>query len=142
MFIAICMMVSLLSQTSLAAEPNPTSRVVRAFESSFTEAGDAQWSEVENLFKVTFTLEDRRMFAFYNPEGELVVTGKYLTTRQLPKTAQKHLAGEIGDYTVSEIFVINEGLDSKYYVTLKNGSELKVIMSAGSKWSTFTKSSK
>lgn len=142
MFIAICMMVSFLSQTSLAAEPRVSSRAVRAFETSFTEAEDARWSEVENLFKVTFTLEDRPMFAFYNAEGELVASGKHLTVKQLPKAAQKHLAGAIGDYTVTEIFVINEGLDSKYYVTLKNGSEVKVILSAGGKWSTFTKSSK
>lgn len=66
MFIAICMMVSFLSQASPAAGPVLNNRVVRAFETSFSEAEDAQWSVVEDLFKVTFTLEERRMFAFYN----------------------------------------------------------------------------
>lgn len=142
MFIAICMMVSFLSQTSRAAEPNLSSRVVRAFETSFSEAEDARWSVVEDLFKVTFTLDDRPMFAFYNAEGELVVSGKYLSTRKLPKAAQKHLAEETKGYTVTEIFEINEGVDSRYYVAMNNDNGHKIIVSVGGKWSTYKKSSK
>lgn len=142
MFIAICLMVSFLSQATPAAKPVLNSRVVRAFETAFSEAEEAQWSVVEDLFKVTFTLGERAMFAFYNAQGDLVVMGQYLTTKQLPKAAQKALAEETKGYTVTELFEITEGVDSKYFVAMHNGNEKKIIASVGGKWSTYKKSSK
>lgn len=142
LFIAIVMMVSFLSQTTQAAEPHLTPRIVRSFETTFSEAEDVQWSTVENLYKVNFTLDDRRMFAFYNAEGELVVTGRYLSVKHLPKAAQKKLSEEAKGYTITEVFEINEGLNSKYYVNLNSANGQKVIESFGGKWSTFKKSSK
>lgn len=139
MILAICMMVSLLSQSSLAAEPKLTNRVERAFQTSFSDAEDAQWSEVEDLFKVNFTLNDRRMFAFYNVNGELVVTGRYLSVKNLPKVARQKLEAEANGATISEVFEISEGLDTKFYATLYNGPERKIIVSTGGKWSTFHK---
>lgn len=136
------MMVSFLSQSSQAAEPKMSPRVVQAFETTFADAEDAQWSVVENLFKVDFTLDERAMFAFYNANGDLVVSGKYLKTKQLPKATQKKLADVAKGYSIAEVFEINDGLESKYYATLTNGSERKVVESNGSKWSTFKTSSR
>lgn len=137
MFIAICLMVSFLSQTSMAAEPKLTNRIVNAFQTSFTEAEDAQWSQVEDLFKVNFTWNDRRMFAFYNTHGDLVVTGRYLSVKQLPKAAQQKLTAEAKGAAVTETFEISEGVDTKYYATIDNGNELKVVVSTGGKWSQY-----
>lgn len=142
MILAICMMVSLLSQSSLAAEPKLTNRIERAFQTSFSDAEDAQWSEVEDMFKVNFTLNDRRMFAFYNANGELVVTGRYLSVKNLPKVARQKLEAEANGAAISEVFEISEGIDTKYYVTLDNGQERKILVSIGGKWSTFRKVSK
>jgi hypothetical protein len=142
MFIAICLMVSFLSQTSFAAEPAVSQRIVRAFETTFTQAEDARWSTVENLYKVDFQVDALPMFAFYNINGELVVSGKYLAMKQLPKATQQKLSEAAIGYTVTEIIEINEGLNTRYYASLSNESELKVIESTGSKWSTFKKSTK
>lgn len=141
-FFALCLMLSLLSQTSLAAEPNVTALVTRAFESSFKDADNVQWSQVGELVKVNFTLEDRSMFAFYNAQGDLVVNGNYMTVKQLPKATQKRLAEEAKGYKITEVFEISDGLDSKFYATLDNGKEQKVMVSAGGKWSTFKKTAK
>lgn len=142
MIIAICMMVSFLSQSSQAAEPTLTSRVVKAFETSFSEAEDAQWSTVEDMFKVNFTLNDRRMFAFYNASGDLIVTGRYLSVKHLPKAAQQKLTAEAKGATITETFEISEGLETKYYATIDNGQERRIVVSTGSKWNTFRKLSK
>jgi hypothetical protein len=142
MIIAICLMVSFLSQSSLAAEPKLTNRIVRAFQATFSEAEDAQWSEVEDLLNVNFTLNGRRMFAFYNVHGDLVVTGRYLSVKQLPKVAQQKLTVEANGLTISETFEISEGVDTRYYATIDNGHELRVVVSTGGKWSTYRKISK
>jgi hypothetical protein len=141
-FFALCLMVSLLAQTSQAAEPNVTALVTRAFESSFKEADNVQWSQVGEFMKVNFTLQDQSMFAFYNAQGELVVNGKYMTVKQLPKVTQKRLAEEAKGYKLTEVFEISDGLDSKFYATLDNGTEEKVMVSSGGKWSTFKKTAK
>lgn len=141
-FFALCLMLSLLSQTSLAAEPNVTALVTRAFESSFKDADNVQWSQVGELMKVNFTLQDRSMFAFYNAQGDLVVNGNYMTVKQLPKATQKRLAEEAKGYKITEVFEISDGLDSKFYATLDNGKEQKVMVSSGGNWSTFKKTAK
>jgi hypothetical protein len=139
-FFAILMTISFFAQTSQAAEPKMSSNVITAFETNFAEAENAQWSTVENLFKVTFNLDDRAMFAFYDGEGDLVVTGTYLTARQLPKPAQKRLAEAAKGYTITEVFEINDGTESKYYVSLVNDRESKVLESKGVKWDIFKSS--
>ena len=141
-FFAICMMVTILSQSSQAAEPTATPNVVHAFETTFQNAEDAQWSVVENLYKVSFKMDNREMFAFFNSKGELVVVAKYLKIAQLPKAAQKKLAAVAKDYSITEVFEINDGEESKYYATLDNGSTQKVVESKGSNWSTFKTNSK
>lgn len=141
-FFALCLMLSLLSQTSLAAEPNVTALVTRAFESSFKDADNVQWSQVGELVKVNFTLQDRSMFAFYNAQGDLVVNGNYMTVKQLPKATQKRLTEEAKGYKITEVFEISDGLDSKFYATLDNGKEQKVMVSSGGNWSTFKKTAK
>lgn len=141
-FFAILLTISFFAQTSSATGPKSGADAVTSFNISFASAENVQWSKVENLSKVTFTLDEQAMFAFYRADGELVVSGKYLITRQLPKPAQKHLAAVAQNYKVTEVFEINDGLDKKYYATLTNDTELKVMMSNGAKWETFKSSSK
>jgi hypothetical protein len=142
LFLAICMMVAILSQSSQAAEPKANPNVVRAFEIAFQDAENAQWSIVDNLFKVSFKMDNREMFAFFNSSGELLAVAKYLRVAQLPKAAQKKLNETAQGYTITELFEINDGAESKYYATLDKGSEQKVVESAGSSWSTFKINSK
>lgn len=141
-FLAICMMVTIFSQSSQAAEPKASPNAVRAFETTFQNAEDAQWSVVENLYKVSFKIDNRPMLAFFNNNGELVVVAKYLKISQLPKAAQKKLTETAKGYTISEVFEINDGEESKFYAALIDGTTKKVVESTGGSWSTFKTTSK
>lgn len=141
-FFAILLMISFFAQTSQAADPELTSRIIRAFNTSFTDAENAQWSEAGDLLKVTFTVHDKSMFAFYNTQGEMVVNGKYMTVKQLPKATQKRLAEAAKGYKITEVFEVSDEQDSRYYATVDNGTEEKIIVSTGGKWNTFKKTSK
>ena len=136
-FLAICMMVTILSQSSQAAEPKANRNVVHAFETTFQNAEDAQWSVVEHLYKVRFKMDNREMFAFFNSRGELVAAAKYLKISQLPKAAQNRLTETAKGYTISEVFELNDGEETKYYAALLDGSTKKVVESTGGSWSTF-----
>jgi hypothetical protein len=136
-FLAICMMVTIFSQSSQAAEPKASPNAVHAFETTFQNAEDAQWSVVENLYKVRFKMDNREMFAFFNSKGELVAVAKYLEVSQLPKAAQNKLTETAKGYTISEVFELNDGEETKFYVALIDGSTKKVVESTGGSWSTF-----
>jgi hypothetical protein len=142
MFIAICMMVSIFSQSAKAAEPVVTNAAMQAFEITFRNAEEATWSQVDGLFKVSFKLEERQMFAFFNTTGELVVVAKYLKPAQLPKAAQKKLSEASKGYSITELFEINDGEKNKYFAALSNGSTAKVVESTGGRWHEFNNSSK
>lgn len=141
-FFAMLLMTSFFVQTSHAAEPDLTSGIARAFETSFTDAENARWSQAGDLMKVTFTLHDQDRFAFFNARGEMVVNGKYMTVKQLPKATQKRLAEAATGYKITEVFEVSDEQDSRYYATVANGTEEKIIVSTGGKWSTFKKTSK
>lgn len=139
---ALLLMISFFAQTSRAAEPGLTTTVARAFETYFSDAENVQWSPAGDLMKVTFTVHDENLFAFYNAQGELVVTGKYMTVKQLPKNAQKRLAEAAIGYKITEVFEIDDDQNSKYYATINNGTEEKILVSSGGKWGTFKRASK
>jgi hypothetical protein len=142
MIIAICLMASIFTQSAKATEPVVTHAAVQAFEITFRGAEGATWSQVNGLFKVSFKMDERQMFAFFNDKGELVVVAKYLKVAQLPKSAQSKLAEVTKGYSITELFEINDGEKNKYYAALSNGTTQKVVESTGGRWSAFKNSSK
>lgn len=142
MIIAICMMASIFSGSARAAEPVVSPAAKQAFEITFHHVQDATWSQVNDLFKVSFKMDERQMFAFFNAKGELVVVAKYLKVAQLPKGAQSKLAEVTKGYSITELFEINDGEKNKYYAALSNGTTQKVVESTGGRWSEFKNSSK
>ena len=140
MFLAICMMVTFLAQASLASDVKVSPAAVRSFEGTFLGASNVQWTMVKNLYKVSFKVEEESMFAFYSTSGDLVATAKFLTVKQLPKSAQKRLASITKDANITEVYQITDTQDrTKYYVTLEKEGQVEVVESNGSYWTSFTK---
>lgn len=118
-------------------------KVLNAFKNEFTTAQDVQWETGNNYFKATFTMNEQRIFAFYNVGGELQSIARYISSVQLPVNLFTDLKNDYNKYWISDLFEVSNSEGLHYYVTLET-ADSKLVMHSGNggSWSTYSKSKK
>ena len=118
-------------------------RVLASFRTDFSNATDVQWETGTNYFRASFSLNEQRIFAFYNLEGEMMSIARYISSLQLPINLYSSLKIDYRKYWISDLFEVsnNEGLH--YYVTLETAeSKLTMRSSNGGAWSIYNRTKK
>lgn len=115
-------------------------RALNAFKNEFAGATDIAWTIGKNYYKVAFTLNDKKQFAFYNNDGEFIAVTRFLTSLQLPHNLQKSLRKSYRNYWISDLFEMATGEETLYYITLEN-ADVKIVLRSinGSCWSLYHK---
>jgi len=118
-------------------------KVLASFKTEFTNAKDVEWDTGSNYFRATFTMNDQRVFAFYNVEGELLSVARYISSIQLPINLFSDLKNDYSKYWISDLFEVSNSEGLHYYVTLETAdSKLVMHSSNGGSWSTYSKNKK
>ena len=118
-------------------------KVLASFKAEFSNAQSVEWETGNNYFKAAFTMNEQRIFAFYNVEGELLSVARFISSVQLPINLFSDLKNNYSKYWISDLFEVsnNEGLH--YYVTLETADSKLVMRSInGGSWSTYSKKKK
>src|SRR5690242_14238827 len=102
-------------------------KVLASFKSEFTSATDVQWESGANYFKATFSMNEQRVFAYYDMEGQLMSTARYVSSFQLPLNLFSKLKNEYTNYWVSDLLEINNSEGLHYYITLET-ADTKLIL--------------
>ena len=132
-----------IGSSAYANDDKVSPRVLKSFNSEFSYAREVQWEAGENYFRAAFTMNEQRVFAFYNTDGELLSIGRYISTLQLPINLFSDLKNDYAKYWVSDLFEVSNGNGVQYYATLETADiKLVVHSSNGGKWSTYSKSKK
>ena len=120
-----------------------SSQALRSFQSEFAGATDVNWIAGKNYYKAEFTLDNQKMFAFYDTEGEFMAVTRYISSFQLPLNLQRTLKKSYSNYWISDLFEVASYDETGYYVTLENADTKVVIKSVdGSNWTLYQKSQK
>ena len=118
-------------------------KVLASFKTEFANALNVEWETGNNYFRAAFTMNEQRIFAYYNVDGDLLSIARYISSIQLPVNLFTDLKNDYSKYWISDLFEVsnNEGLH--YYVTLET-ADTKLVMhsSNGGSWSTYSKSKK
>ena len=118
-------------------------KVMASFKTEFTNAKDVEWDTGSNYFRATFTMNDQRVFAFYNVEGELLSVARYISSIQLPINLFSDLKNNYSKYWISDLFEVSNSEGLHYYVTLETADSKLVMHSVnGGSWSTYRKNKK
>lgn len=118
-------------------------RAIDAFQSEFVGATDAAWTAGTNYYKVAFTMNDQKLFAYYNSDGEFVAVTRYISSLQLPLYLQTNLKQSYNNYWISDLFEVDNSDGTAYYVTLETADTKIVLRSTdGRFWTTYKKSKK
>lgn len=139
----LAMILTLTTTWAFTGEEAINKQALSAFKSEFAGATDAAWTAGANYYKVAFTLNDQKLFAFYNPDGEFMAVTRYISSVQLPLNLQSSLKKTCSHCWISDLFEIANTDGTAYYVTLEN-ADAKVILRSvnGGDWVVYQKSKK
>ncbi|MCW3109009.1 MAG: hypothetical protein JWQ09_3515 [Segetibacter sp.] len=141
-------LVALLAVTVAASAFAKDTKKVNAaaignFKVEFKRASDVTWTVNDNYVKATFILNNERMEAFYNENGERIGTSRAITLDELPVKAKRAFAKKFDGYTVKQAIEFDGTEETAYYLSAENEKEsviLKVDNSEG--LSTFKRTKK
>ena len=118
-------------------------RVLTAFKTEFTNAQNVEWETGNNYFRAAFTMNEQRIFAYYNVDGQLLSIARYISSVQLPVNLFADLKNDYSKYWISDLFEVSNSEGLHYYVTLET-ADTKLVMHSGNggSWSTYSKNKK
>jgi len=118
-------------------------KVLASFKTEFANAQNVEWETGSNYFRAAFTMNEQRIFAYYDVEGKLLNIARYISSVQLPINLYADLKNDYGKYWISDLFEVSNSEGFHYYVTLET-ADTKLVMhsSNGGSWSTYSKNKK
>lgn len=118
-------------------------KVLTSFKTEFTTAQNVEWETGSNYFRAAFTMNEQRIFAYYNVDGQLLSIARYISSIQLPVNLYADLKNDYSKYWISDLFEVSNSEGLHYYVTLET-ADTKLVMhsSNGGSWSTYSKNKK
>ena len=122
------LMVVTVAASAFAKEPKiVNSAAVNNFAIEYKKASDVNWSTTDIYVKATFVLNQQRMEAFYNLEGDKIGTSKAFNTEELPTTAKRALAKKFNGYTVSQSIEFQGTDETAYFISADNEKESVIL---------------
>jgi len=143
MMMLVAMVFTLSTMYAFTGEEAVSKQAVNNFKTEFKGATEANWTTGKNFYKVTFTLSDQKLYAYYNMEGDFIAVSRYISSIQLPLTLQTGLKNDYSKYWISDLFEMADKQGTTYYVTLENADAKIVLQSTdGKNWYTYEKNKK
>jgi hypothetical protein len=122
--------VSVCSYTVKAEEikkANP--RVEQAFANEFKGAQYVKWELIrkENIYQVHFIYNNERLDAFFDADGTLIGTGRFIAVSNLPLLVSKNVNEQYSGYQVREAVEYIKGNETSYLVTVENEKATLIV---------------
>jgi hypothetical protein len=116
-----------IGTSAFAGTKNVSSIAKNSFQTEFSQASNAIWTAGEDYSKVTFTLNDVRMEAFYEANGDMIGTSKAISIDQLPVSAKRTFTKKYGNFEVKEAIRFEGSDDAAYFISAENEKESVVV---------------
>ncbi|SFN71755.1 hypothetical protein SAMN05428949_3247 [Chitinophaga sp. YR627] len=112
-------------------EMEASSKLKNALSKEFSGASDVKWySEDNKTFMAKFTLKERNVTAYFDKEGTLLATRRYIAEEHLPMAVTNKLAKRYPNEKVRWVVEFESDGNTVYYVTLEGDKTWKVIKSS------------
>ena len=122
---------------------NVNQQAKQSFQKDFSTARNISYEQKTDYVKVTFSINDQVLFAYYNNNGQLQAVVRNIVSDQLPISLLTDLKKSYSDYWISDLFEVASDDQTSYYITLESKDKTVVLKSEGtSSWSVFSKTKK
>jgi hypothetical protein len=132
---------ALFTASAFANDEKISKGVLHSFQTSFVGATDVTWSTMNDLTIANFVLNDQKAAAYYNAQGRLIATGRYVTSEQVPITLVASLQPKVKGYaTTGFMEITKEEEGTTYYANLESDKETLVLKSGSTNsWNVYKK---
>jgi len=103
------------------------SAVATTFGYEFKKASAVTWSTTTNYVKATFTLDNERMEAYYNYDGDKIGTSKAFNVEELPLGAKRALAKKYEGFTIKQAIEFAGIDETAYFIFAENEKESVIL---------------
>ena len=141
--IGVFVLLTSISSAFANGKEEVSDKIIKSFEKEFAGAQDVQWTTNKDFVKVTFTLNEQVVYAFYEPNGNLLGVTRNIVSSQLPINLLTDLKKNYSSHWITDLFEMASSNENVYYVTLENADQKLVLKSSGtSGWELFRKERK
>ena len=139
------LLILMLALSSFSLTSNATdvvsAKALKSFQTTFTQATEAEWTVTENYYKVQFLLNGQTISAFYNEEGKLISVTRNISSLQLPIILQTELKKEYNNYWITDLFEMSNDYGAEYYLTLEDADNKTILKSSvgSNSWTVYLK---
>lgn len=138
--VALTLFCTVFTATALASDIKVTNKVLSAFNVTFSQAENVEWTMVKNIYQAKFIMNEQQYSAYFDEEGKMLVLARFIAPNQLPTGLKNSLKEQAGDDVISFVFELNDENGTHYYATLQRGEKKEMLQSVGSKkWAPYTK---
>src|SRR5215208_1634198 len=114
MMMLVAMVFTLSTMYALTGEEAVSKQAVSNFKTEFKGATEATWTTGKNFYKVSFTLSDQKLYAYYNMEGDFIAVSRYISSSQMPLNLQTGLKNDYAKYWISDLFEMADKESTTY----------------------------
>ena len=118
-----------LGTSAFATDANNkvSTRAQNSFAEKFAGAQNVQWTAKENFNKVSFTLADEQVEAFFATDGDLIGFSRKVDFKSLPLSGIQKIKKEYADYTVRETIEFQQNDEKAFYVSLEKDGKRQIL---------------
>lgn len=130
-----CAVALLSTQLSFAGskELEATTKLKTALDKEFAGASSIKWYSDDNkTFMAKFTLRERTVTAYFDGEGTLLATRRYILEEQLPMAVSNKIAKNYPNQQIRWVVEFQTDGSTVYYVTLEDEKNWKVLRATSS----------
>lgn len=118
-------------------------KIIRSFQKEFAGAQNAQWVTTKDFVKVTFTLNEQVVYAYYGQNGSLLGVTRNILSGQLPINLLTDFKKNYSNYWISDLFEMAANGENVYYLTLEDSDHRIVLKANGANgWAVYRKDKK
>jgi hypothetical protein len=109
-------------------ELEASGKLKTALNKEFVGASSVKWYSDDNkTFMARFTLRERSVTAYFDGDGNLLATRRYIQEDQLPLAVSNKLAKRYAGEQIRYVVEFQSAGETTYYVTLEGDTTWKVI---------------
>jgi hypothetical protein len=127
--IVILAMLAIFGTALYATPPDVSEKVLKIFKTTFNNARDVKWTEYENNYSVSFSLDGVQSKVVYNKDGDMVSSLRYYSPDRLPVNVYSKLKKKYDDRTLFGVTESSTDQEIIYYVKMydaKNWYTIKI----------------
>ena len=109
-----------------------------SFYRTFNNAQQVQSQVVNEMIRVSFIADGHASFAYYDSEGQLVVSSTQLREQELPVRFREDLVIRFNQWFVADVYQCKKNGVTDYYVVLQQDGKELILKASPKGWKKFS----